>query len=248
VAPQVAANLTGLLKIFNTISCQQILGSEAYKSGILVKGITAKHLAITYQSLSFMMNEIPFLQEQILCRVGDEKHAEITREFEIVQNDIDTHKTQLLNKLSNMLYDVIKKAMRLDPPAHYKTTTADQLPEVPPSQYVVQIVKSMNSLNKVISHNLTEESRKIIFTGVFPQFIDEVEHYVDQHFIDSNDELGFAVFKRDLKYLETEINELAKNISTGQAFINKIRDIQDADLKDFDLEEEEEEDEDEDHH
>lgn len=192
------------------------------------------------------MNEIPFLQEQILCRVGDEKHAEITREFDIVQSDIDTHKTQLLNKLSAMLYEVIKKAMRNDPPDHYKTTSADKLATVPPSQYITNIAKSMNSLNKVIANHLSEESRKIIFTGVFPQFIDEIEHYVDQHFINANDEKGFAVFKRDLKHLETEITELAKNISTGQAFINKIREIQDADLKDFDLEEEEEEDEDED--
>ena len=193
-----------------------------------------------------MMSEIPFLQEQILCRVGDEKHAEITHEFDIVLNDIDSHKTQLLNKLSNMLYEIIKKAMRLDPPAHYKTTTAEKLAEVPPSGYITQIIKSMNSLNKVIANNLTEESRKIIFTGVFPQFIDEIERYVDQHFINTNDEQGFAVFKRDLKHLETEITELAKNISTGQAFINKIREIQDAELKDFDLEEEEEEDEEED--
>ena len=59
-------NLVNLLKIFNSISCEQILGSQAYHMKILEKGITAKHLAITYQNLSFVMVEIPFLQEQFL--------------------------------------------------------------------------------------------------------------------------------------------------------------------------------------
>lgn len=90
---------------------------------------------------------------------------------------------------------------------------------------------------------LSEEARKIIFTGVFPQFIDEIERFVDAHFIDDSNENGFEVFKHDLKYLENEIAEVAKGISTGVAFINKIRDIQQADLNDFEMEDEEEEDE-----
>jgi hypothetical protein len=49
------------------------LGSEAYKSGILEKGITAKHLAATAQSLSLIMVEVPYLQQQLLCRVPDEQ-------------------------------------------------------------------------------------------------------------------------------------------------------------------------------
>lgn len=81
---------------------------------------------------------------------------------------------------------------------------------------------------------------------MFPQFIDEIERFVDQHFLDQSNEEGFNIFKRDLSYLEKEITELSKNISTGQVFINKIREYQEAELNDFELEDEE--DEEEDHH
>ena len=101
----------------------------------------------------------------------------------------------------------------------------------------------MNSLNKVILNTLSEESRKIIFTGVFPQFIDEIEDFLQRNFIEEEKEEGFKVFKKDLEYLEREISDLAKGISTGQAFINKIRGIQEAELHEFEMEEEEEEDE-----
>jgi len=73
VAISASANLIELLRIFNKISWEQILGSEAYKSGILEKGITAKHLAATAQSLSLIMVEVPYLQQQLLCRVPDEQ-------------------------------------------------------------------------------------------------------------------------------------------------------------------------------
>ena len=68
-----------------------------------------------------MMVEIPFVQEQILCRADNSKHEEIKKEFEIVLNAIDSHKTQILNKLSNMLIDIIKKNMRSEPPEIYRS-------------------------------------------------------------------------------------------------------------------------------
>ena len=174
----------------------------------------------------------------------DEEQKQIKEEFEIVLNDIDGHKTKILNKLSAMLTDIIKKSMKEQPPEIYTNKQkVENLAELPSSPYIQRISKSMNSLNKVISNNLSEESRKIIFTVVFPQFIDEIESFVDEHFLNDNNEEGFEVFKHDLGHLEREITELAKNISTGQAFIHKIREIQQADLNDFDLEEEEEEDE-----
>ena len=166
------------------------------------------------------------------------------KEFENVIDAIDSHKAQIFNKLSVMLTDVIKKAMRKGIPEAYTNKTKYASMENPqPGQFIVQIVKSMNSLNKVISNMLHEETRKVIFTSVFPFFIDEIEQFVDQHFIDDSNEEGFEIFKHDLEYLEKEITELAKNISTGQAFIHKIREIQEADLQDFEMEEEEDEDE-----
>jgi hypothetical protein len=248
VAVVAAENLVDLLKTFNYISGQQILGSEAFKSGILDKGITAKHLAVTVQSLSLIMVEIPFLRGQLLWRVLDEDQDSIKQKFDVVFDDIDMHKTQIFTKLSSMLVDVIKKSMRKDPPSTYTNSESNKnFANHEPGPFIVQIVKSMNSLNKVICSTLSEESRKIIFTGVFPQFIDEIETFVDTHFIEDSNEVGFEMFKLDIKYLEQEISELAKGISTGQAFINKIREIQNAELQDFELEDEEEEDEDDEH-
>ncbi|CAI2381418.1 unnamed protein product [Moneuplotes crassus] len=243
VATQVASHLTNLLKVYNVISCEQILGSQAFHSKILERGITAKHLAITYQSLSFILVEVPFLQEQILCRVEDNQDG-IKKEFDLIMSDIDNHKTQILNKLSKILCDVIRKSMSEPVPSSYTSgEVIENIESLEASPYIKAISKSMNSLNRVILSTLNEESRKIIFTSVFPTFIDEIDSFVDEHFINDHNEEGFTIFKHDLGFLEKEITDLAKNISTGQAFIHRIGEIQGAELNDFDLESEEEEEE-----
>lgn len=157
ITSQAAVNLTNLLKTFNQISSEQILGSEAFRSGILDKGITHKHLAVTTQSLDFILAEIPYLQEQILCRVTNTDKQEIIKhEFDLVQDSLNTHKSSILNKLTMMLSDVVKKSMRSEKPETYKTKY-DSSKKPGPSSYIVQIVKSMINLNKVISSLLNEE-------------------------------------------------------------------------------------------
>ena len=244
-APQVANGLSNLLKTYNSISWQQILGSEAYKSGILEKGITAKHLALTMHNLEFIMEEISYLQEQILIRASDDKQDSIGKEFDIVISDYESHKGKIHNKLTTMLIDVIKKSLQNKPPVIYTNgTKVENLQKYEPLACIVQITKSMNSLNKVITGILSEESRKIIFTGVFPQFLDEIDKFIDINFIENNNEEGLNIFKKDLSFLEKEIKELTQGISTGIGFINRIRDIQEARIEDFQMEEEEDEEED----
>lgn len=180
------------------------------------------------------MAEIPFMREQVLLRVNDSKQDDIMREFDIVLSDVESHKAQILSKLSVMLIDVIHKSMITGHPARYKNKF-DESANPGPSDFVDKITKNMSNLNKTIVSVLDEECRKIIFNGVFPTFIDEIEI-----FIENMDEEGFNWFKNDLKHLEKETMSLAKNISTGVAFINKIRELQKAKLDDLVYEEEEE--------
>jgi hypothetical protein len=136
-----------------------------------------------------------------------------------------------------MLIDVIQKSMKGGTPDSYKTVF-DAGSEPGPSDYIIKITKSMNSLNKVIKNMLSEESRRMIFIGVFPIFIDEIDD-----FISNIDEQGFEWLKNDLKHLENETKTLVTDISTGVAFIGKIRELQQASIEDLVYEEEEEDEE-----
>ena len=244
-AVQVSNGINNLLKTYNSISGQQILGSEAYKSGVLEKGITAKHLALTMHNLEFIMAEVTFLQEQIWIRASEDKQDVIRKEFDVVMTDYDNHRGKILHKLSTMLIEVIKKWLQNKPPAIYTNgTKIENIQKYEPLVFITQITKSMNSLNKVIAGILSEESRKIVFTGVFPQFLDEIDKFIDTNFIENNNEAGLNIFKKDLNYLENEIKHLTQGISTGIGFINRLRDIQEAGIDDFQMEEEEDEEED----
>lgn len=244
-AVQVSNGINNLLKTYNSISGQQILGSEAYKSGILEKGITAKHLALTMHNLEFIMAEVAYIQEQICIKASEDKQDAIRKEFDVVLADFDNHKGKILHKLSTMLIEVIKKWLQNKPPAIYTNgTKVESIAKYEPLSFITQITKSMNSLNKVIAGILSEESRKIVFTGVFPQFLDEIDKFIDTNFIENNNEAGLNIFKKDLNYLENEIKHLTQGISTGIGFINRLRDIQEAGIDDFQLEEEEDEEDD----
>lgn len=184
------------------------------------------------------MAEIPYLQEQVLCRVVDGKQEEIKREFSITISNLDSHKSMLLNKLSSMLVEVIQKSMKNGPPAHY-SQPFDKNANKGPSDYIDKISKSMNNLNKAILAFLNDECRKIIFNGVFPNFIDEIGELVN-----GLNEESFEWFKHDLKFLEKDTSDLASGVSTGVAFMNRIKELQDATIEDLVyMEEEEDEDE-----
>jgi hypothetical protein len=52
------------------MTCQLILGSGAYSLGKL-ETIQPKHLALTAQCLSFILEELPFVKSQLFLHVGE---------------------------------------------------------------------------------------------------------------------------------------------------------------------------------
>jgi vacuolar protein sorting-associated protein 54 len=70
ITSEVSITLIDHLKLFNSRSCQLILGAGAIRSTAALKKINSKHLALASQALSFAITLIPYIREFVRRKPG----------------------------------------------------------------------------------------------------------------------------------------------------------------------------------
>jgi vacuolar protein sorting-associated protein 54 len=70
IASDVSQALVDYLKLFNSLSCQLILGAGAMRSSAGLKRINTKHLALASQALGCVIAVIPYVREFVRRRPG----------------------------------------------------------------------------------------------------------------------------------------------------------------------------------
>jgi len=80
-----------------------ILGSEAFKKKIL-QNITSKHLALTLNCICFVLDEIPYIKQQVMLNIEQEHHtAQLEADFKKLMEELQGHKKGLIDKLQGIL-------------------------------------------------------------------------------------------------------------------------------------------------
>ncbi|GAA5932694.1 Vps54p [Sporobolomyces koalae] len=154
------------MKVFNSRSCQVVLGAGAMRSAGL-KNITAKNLALASQALSIMVSLIPYIRE-LIRRHLNPKQAVMLTEFDKLKRDYQEHQYEIHAKLVAIMSDRLivhsRSLEALD--WEFAPSAATEKPGQP-NAYMESLVKEHLTLYKVLSRFLHSETVFSIMSQVF---------------------------------------------------------------------------------
>ncbi|KAI9850608.1 MAG: Vacuolar protein sorting-associated protein 54 [Thelocarpon superellum] len=164
MTPDVATNLLEYLKLFNSRSCQLILGAGATRSAGL-KNITTKHLALASQALSFIIALTPYLREFV--RRHAPSASGLMAEFDKVKRLYQEHQSGIHDKL----VEIMSGRAATHVTAMRKIAWDDASAERPTvNAYMETLTKETSTLHRVLSKHLPDVSVQMIMTPVFHNY------------------------------------------------------------------------------
>eukprot|EP00042_Codosiga_hollandica_P038145 m.307507 g.307507 ORF g.307507 m.307507 type:complete len:490 (+) comp55317_c1_seq2:1541-3010(+) len=110
MAAEVAARLVDSIRVFNLQLNKLILKAEAIKVANL-RTITAKHLALSVQSLTGILALLPHIKEGYASLLP---HAQQIRlnDFDSVEADLLTHRREIFEKLTSIMLDIWNRSAK----------------------------------------------------------------------------------------------------------------------------------------
>ncbi|RDL32538.1 Vps54-like protein [Venustampulla echinocandica] len=188
--------LLDFLKLFNSRSCQLILGAGARHSAGL-KSINSKHLALASQALSFFIALMPYLREFV------RRHAinsPSLAEFDRVKRLYQDHQFSIHDKLIDM--------MSLRTTAHVNTMKkidwdADARETSP---YMQTLTEETRKLHKVLSKNLPKSTVASIVGPVIQGYKEQWGKAFDEAVVKTLQ--GKARLLRDAVLFGTQLNKI----------------------------------------
>lgn len=155
-------NLVGLLRQFNTLANQLILGAGATRTAGL-KHITAKHLALASESLGFVAYMAESIQKFFRRNVVNQSQA-LLPEFSSVAEGLRKHQEEIHQKFVTLMSDKINMHCA----AISKTDWAQPVTKQPPvHKYMEDLIKETSILVKIMKGILPKETYLLIISRIF---------------------------------------------------------------------------------
>lgn len=161
----ISSGLLESLKLFNSRSSQLILGAGATRSAGL-KNITTKHLALSSQSLSFIIALVPYIREFVRRQAPS---SPLMGEFDKVKRLYQDHQSGIHEKL----VDIMSARSNVHVNAMKKIDwDADSAPNGV-NAYMETLTKETATLHRVLSKHLPDITVTMIMDPVFRSYRDQ---------------------------------------------------------------------------
>ncbi|KAH0562558.1 hypothetical protein GP486_002755 [Trichoglossum hirsutum] len=198
---EVGSSLLDYLKLFNSRSCQLILGAGATRSAGL-KNITTKHLALASQALSFIIALIPYIREFVRrhCSSSTPAASGLMAEFDKVKRLYQEHQSGVHDKL----VEIGSGRATTHVNAMKKVQWEQQAPDVNP--YMEALTKETSTLHRVLSKHLPEMTVSMIMDPVFKSYRDQWGSAFRE--VPLRTELGKKRMLRDAEHFRSKLSKL----------------------------------------
>ncbi|RKO92475.1 Vps54-like protein-domain-containing protein [Blyttiomyces helicus] len=174
VTADVLNRVTEILKLFNSRTCQVILGAGAMRSAGL-RTITARHIALAAQSLGVVIAVIPHMKNSIRKFIPAKQEV-LLSDFDRLLMDYKNHQSELYTKLVSIMNErLLEQSKRLqvinwDNPDPNEFSPADSA-----SVHMVALIKETAKLHRVLGKYLSPDTLKYIMSEVFKSYTRRLE-------------------------------------------------------------------------
>lgn len=167
-ASDVVHRVVDILKLFNTRSCQLVLGAGAMQvSGL--KSITAKHLALASQTIGFFYAIIPDVRRLLVLNIPEAHKILLLSEIDRVTQDYRVHRDEIHSKLVQIMKERLLVHLRILPQIADSWNKPEDN-DTQPSQFARALTKEVGVLQRVLSPILLEADVQLIFRQVVKNF------------------------------------------------------------------------------
>lgn len=171
-ASDVVHRAADILKLFNTRTCQLVLGAGAMQvSGL--KSITAKHLALASQTISFFYALIPDIRRLLILHIPEAHKALLLSEIDRIRQDYKVHRDEIHSKLVQIMKERLMVHLRVLPQIA-ETWNKPEDNDSQPSQFARALTKEVGVLQRVLSPILLESDVQTIFRQVVQNFHSQI--------------------------------------------------------------------------
>lgn len=199
---EISVHLLDYLKLFNSRSCQLILGAGATRSAGLVN-INTRHLALAYLSLSFLMKLVDFIRDFAVRRMS--ASTTFPQEVEKARVLLCDHQLSIEEKLIDIMSS--RSSLHISAMLGIQFDSADVVSQET-SVYMDTLTKETATLHRVLSRHLDGPTVVRIMDEVFSRYRDHwgrgFEVAVDR--VRTRD--GWERLKRDADLFEWKIGRI----------------------------------------
>ncbi|KAG0525063.1 hypothetical protein BDA96_06G023400 [Sorghum bicolor] len=165
---EVVQRVVEILKLFNTRTCQLVLGAGAMQvSGL--KSITSKHLALASQIISFIHSLIPDIRRVLFLKIPEARKQLLMSELDRVAQDYKVHRDEIHSKLVQIMRERLLANLRKLPQI-VEGWNGPEDNDVQPSPFAKAVTKEVTYLHRILSQTLLEVDVQIIFRQVVQIF------------------------------------------------------------------------------
>lgn len=216
LSSEVVHRVVEILKFFNTRTCQLVLGAGAMQvSGL--KSITAKHLALASQVISFTYAIIPAIRQILFLKVPETRKPLLQSEIDRVAQDYKVHRDEIHTKLIQIMRERLLHHLR-QLPQIVETWNRPDDADPQPSQFARSLTKEVSYLQRILSRTLHEVDVHAIFRQVviiFHSIISESFSHLEISTPQAKERLY-----REIKHILACIRSLPSNNSSDSAIPN----------------------------
>ncbi|KAI3466903.1 hypothetical protein Pfo_023566 [Paulownia fortunei] len=164
LSAEVVHRVAEILKLFNSRTAHLVLGANALQvSGL--RSITARHLAMASQVISFTYAIIPEIRRILLFKVPETYKGLLQSEIDRVANDYKNHRDEIHSKLVQIMRERLLVHLRSLPQIVEGWNRSEDT-DLQPSQFARSLTKEVGYLLRTLSKHLLEEDVQAIFGQV----------------------------------------------------------------------------------
>jgi len=200
LATDVLQRVVELLRLFNSRATQLVLLAGAMHSAARLSKITAKHLALTSQCLGLVMALLPHTRAALSAQLPP-KHHLLLVEMDRVKQDYLEHHERILSKFVSIVGEIVESLSN-----SIGSTDWDRSGGASNCQFIVDSIKNITTMHKVLSAQLPPEQVQEIFSRIF----DLLNHKVPDYFasVDPSTPAGQQRVLDDIQYLSHSLDRL----------------------------------------
>jgi len=151
-----------LLRHFNRSSSQLVLGAGALTAKASLKRITAKHLAVTSQTLGAVVALLPSIRALLLMRLPPQQHG-LLSDLANVTADILAHDNRICAKFVAIVKDLVTKCLEDMRSLQWGNPEAPFSSPSPPMQ---ELTGGISTLHKILSSVFRQEQLADIYSRI----------------------------------------------------------------------------------
>jgi len=163
-------SLTEILKLWNSRTCQLVLGAGAMTMANL-KSITATNLALSSRCLKLFEKIIPQLKEN-LSKLFPENQKRLLNNLDRVVHDFTQHYKEIVEKLKSLVKGRIDSCCN-----NLAESDIWSNSEAKPSDYMVKITRACESLHKVLFRLYPQKELQDVFSEIFAMYNSSLVEY-----------------------------------------------------------------------